>query len=92
MICQGQGRPSEMWATPRAERAAGILKDKDWNTQLENKQEKCFKIQNTKKIVEKLRIQRCGNTKHCQIYFSSQVKHDTMEASFQTAHMRKYKF
>lgn len=43
-------------------------------------------------MVEKLRIQRCGIFKHCQIYFSSQVKHDTMEASFQTPYMRKYKF
>lgn len=81
-----------MWAIPGTERAAGMLKNKDWNTQLENKQEKCFKIQNTKKMVEKLRIQRCGIFKHCQIYFSSQVKHDTMEASFQTPYMRKYEF
>lgn len=92
MICQGQDRPSEMWPTPGAEKLVGMLKKKHWNTQLENKQEKCLQIQNTKKILETLRIQRCGIFKRCQIYFSGQVKHDTMEASFQTPHMGKYKF
>lgn len=81
-----------MWTTPGAEWAVGTLKTRDWNTHLENKKEKCSKIQDTKKIVEKLRIGRCGIFKHRQIYFSNQVKHDTVEASFQTPHVGKYKF